>query len=273
MLYRDTLLAGYRVNVMSTKKQAVTTKAKKLKKPGVVEKGHRIMIAALLKGTWRAGEKLPTESELRVIMGGVSRWCVREVLKPLRRAGAVRTVDGVASWVTDDFEPHMLRGDPNNVIRLSRKEFHDMLEFRQNVELICVELAASRATPDDIADIGRALDAMMANKHDHRLYSIADCEFHFAVMQAAHNTVFTKALNAIQGEYQAYLEELNAVEISTESIVAHGQLYQALKNHNSAAAVEAMKEILTLAETAITVVDANKEKDETAGTSTVLLSE
>lgn len=231
------------------------------------------MIAALLKGTWKQSEKLPTENELREIMGNVSRWCVREVLERLRRIGVVRTVDGSASWVTDDFEPHMLRGDPNNVIRLSRKEFHDMLEFRQNVELICVGLAASRATEDDIADIGRALDAMMANKQDHRLYSIADCEFHFAVIQAAHNTIFTKALNAVQGEYQAYLEELNEVEISTESIVAHAQLYQALKNHNADAAVQAMKDILTLAQAAIAVVDENKEKNAKAGTSPLILSE
>ena len=260
VLYSQSLLAGCQVDIMNEKTQKKSNKAQKqkFKKPSVVDDAYRILAVGLIERRWQPGEKLPKEHALEGMLG-ISRGSVREALKRLRKTGAIETLDGQGSWVSKDFEPHMLRGDPDYVIRLSREEFHDMIEFRQNVELKCVELAAMRATEEDITAIERALNAMMANRHDYKMYSLAESEFHLAVMRAAHNTIFTKAINAISGEYQAYLEELNEPGIPTESVMAHGRLYEALKQHDAAATSKAMAEIMKYARQAGEVVEKNRE--------------
>lgn len=267
MLYSPALLACDRVKVMSKKDNKMndtgSTAKRSRNSPGVAKATHRQIKIWLIEGRWGPEDRLPSEAELTKELG-VSRNSLQKALKWLNDAGAIITLKGSGSWVSKDFAPYMLRDDPNLVVRLNSEEFKYMLEFRQSVELHGVGLAAIRATRADLLAISRALDAMKASMSDAPAYSRAESEFHFAVVEATHNVIYIRAMNAIRGDYLACLDELNGADISADSLVAHDELLQALKNNDPEAATRAMQRILILSGLADQAIKAKRAMSDKA---------
>ncbi|WMY72521.1 FCD domain-containing protein [Buttiauxella selenatireducens] len=232
-------------------------KNEKHKEPGVAKRAYKQLKTWLIAGRWKPEDCLPSEAILSQELG-VSRNSLQTALKLLNTTGAIETVKGSGSHVNKDFAPYMLRDDTNLVIRLKPREFSDMLEFRQNVELQCAGLAAARATRGDMVALTRALKAMKAQQHDPTEFSKAESEFHFALIDATHNTIWIRAMNAIRGDYHAYLAELNEGGVFAENVVAHEALYLALKDQDSDAALRAMTTVLAQAAHTSDIVAQNR---------------
>lgn len=182
---------------------------------------------------------------------------MRSAVQRFRDLGIVVTRQGSGSYVSDHFTPRMLSNDPRPIMHLSREEFHDMMIFRQTVEL-----AVTHATDEDILQPEQALNNMLINKGDYKKYSEADYAFHLAIVRASHKSVFYNVMNSIKDIYYYYLEELNrALGITLESVEAHIKVYMSIKNRDASTAVKVLNEAMSENVTAIDKIKAKTDRD------------
>lgn len=206
----------------------------------IAEAVYQKMQKKILDGEWPKGDKLPSEFELSEIFN-VSRTSIRSAVQKLRNLGLIYTKHGKGSFVSSEFDSFEMLYQNRPILHLTKKEFMDMMFFRQSVEFKCIELAVENATPEDILAIEDALNRMLVSKNDYKKYSQADLDFHMAIIHAAHNKVFSHTIKYIKDMYYFYLEELNRVlGITLESIDAHIKIFMAIKNHD----VETAKQCL-----------------------------
>jgi len=112
---------------------------------------------AIELGLLSHGERLPSESEM-ARQFGVATVTAREALEALREKGLVETRRGRdgGSFVTADGEFDLVL--ERRLRELSRVELRDMGAYYSAIAAMAAELAADRATSDDIDQLDRAID-------------------------------------------------------------------------------------------------------------------
>lgn len=151
------------------------------------------LISRIDAGIYRPGEKLPSSQQLCDEFG-VSRTVVREAIGSLKLGGRVSSRQGSGVFVVQQEGKSEFRIDKIDSIRTAMQT----LELRYAVELQTAALAASRRTPEDLADIARAyasLENVASGDADKQAQ--ADLDFHLAIARATHNPRFTEFLEAI----------------------------------------------------------------------------
>jgi DNA-binding FadR family transcriptional regulator len=142
-------------------------------------------------GELRVGDKLPSERDLAVQME-ISRPTLREAVRVLGDAGVleVRRGPGGGMFVASDVVP----------VELVRQRSWDrldevapVLEARRMIEPGVAQLAAQRATPEDLAALERSIAAMRAivergyGAEDEDRFLQLDMQFHLALARASGN--------------------------------------------------------------------------------------
>ena len=108
-------------------------------------------------GTFRPGERLPTEDRLAAAHG-VSRTVVREAVHQLKSRGLLRSRQGSGVYVTDAPPGHALTLDLSVIGSLD--DVMRIREVRRALEAETAALAAQRATAAQVAELRRALRAI-----------------------------------------------------------------------------------------------------------------
>jgi GntR family transcriptional regulator, transcriptional repressor for pyruvate dehydrogenase complex len=149
------------------------------------------------KGVLKPGERLPGHRELAASFS-VSVGSVREAISMLTSTGLVETRAGRGTFVADGATGVQLEASPLHVTPtlpvLDRRAVEELIEAREVLELQIAELAARRATLEQIEELRRradALDEAAANPND---YPDADVEFHLALAEAAGNRFLLRAM-------------------------------------------------------------------------------
>lgn len=144
----------------------------------------------LLDGTWGAGERLPAERRLSEMLG-VSRNSVREAVLGLKARGLLESRPGSGVFVTERLQAAIV--SPWRQLIVNHPDLRwDTLEFRRELEAATAHYAALRATEEDLstlASIVERLDGAYISgdkPEEHR----ADADFHGAIAQASHNSMF-----------------------------------------------------------------------------------
>ncbi|MBP2626855.1 MAG: GntR domain protein [Firmicutes bacterium] len=205
----------------------------------------------IIDGKLQPGDKLMSERELAETLG-VSRASVREAFSALEIMGIITIHPGEGSFVRQVsyegmLEPlsFLLQIDIDNVMQL--------LEVRKILEVEIAALAAVRATEEDVEDIRRALNKMVDEVNSGEVGDVADAEFHFAVVKAAHNPILVTLINTISdlmaktvrfSRRRIFLVE-NMPTILYDS---HCLIFQAIVDKKSQQAGRLMHEHLTLVE-------------------------
>jgi GntR family transcriptional repressor for pyruvate dehydrogenase complex len=206
---------------------------KTIEKQNIVDEVYDQMKTNILSGSWKPGDKIPSENQL-CQMFNVSRVSVRSAIQKLRAIGIINTRQGQGSFVSQSINDKMV----DNFIpkmKLSEKEILDMSEFRETIEFKCIELAVQRADEEDMLQIENALNKMIANKEDYKKYSEADFEFHLAIAKASKNDILYMVMRNTKDVFYHYLEELNRVlGVHEDSLQGHIEQFQALRNKDSA---------------------------------------
>ncbi|MFM9282175.1 FadR/GntR family transcriptional regulator [Paenibacillus jiagnxiensis] len=211
-----------------------------VRKDNIVNRVFEQMNELIRSGEWKAGSKIPSESSL-CEMFQVSRVSVRSAIQKLRDMGVVTTYQGRGTFVSEIPGEFTLL-DSGPIMRMSEKEFLDMMEFRKTLEFRSIELAAQNATDEDYEQLERILDEMINNRGNYKKYTEADFEFHLAIAKASKNEVFYKVTKGIKELFYFYLEELNRVfGIPLESIEVHINLLRALQRRDSVAAQDILQ--------------------------------
>lgn len=186
------------------------------------------MIAETLKqqiteGTYRAGDKLPTEPELMKTFG-VGRSSVREAVKLLVNMGVVRVQQGSGTFVAVPSN----NDDVN--IKMSTADRTELDEVRKILDIAIVEKAVARRTEKDIERMRASLEKRKVNAKKGLLEECieADLNFHIAIADAAHNRILADIYRSAATHL---LSEFNRIYDGTDCFINSQTSHEKLLKH------------------------------------------
>ena len=163
----------------------------------------------IIAGSLRPGDRL-VERELAERFG-VSRVPVREAIRALVAEGFV----------------HFETPRRTVVRRLTPTDVQELFELREALEVYAAGLAASRATPEDLAEVEELLDraAAATEAGDAEVITDVNSRLHDRIMAMAGNTLLTAALEPVAGRLR-WMTRRN--EEWPQLLVEHRELYEAI---------------------------------------------
>ena len=142
-------------------------------------------------GVYGRGDQLPTEKDL-IEEFNVSRTVVREAIANLKASGLVATRQGKGAFVLDEGVRSFTI--PDDKLALA-SDLLEALEVRIAIESEAAALAARRRTPEQLAAIRAACDAMDAALARGEETTSLDLAFHRAIAEATVNRHFVGLFN------------------------------------------------------------------------------
>lgn len=226
-----------------------------VRRPRVQREIVRAIAGDILSGRYPAGGALPRENDL-CAEHGVSRTVIREVLKVLEAKGLVdcrprvgTTVRAADDWNILDAQVIEWLGPRLAETGLIRA----ILETRRSIEPMAAELAAGRASLQEIADLEAAWRAMAEAGTDIDRFSDADLAFHQQLLIASHNRVFRQFGALMQAALKFVLTASNeSVDDLRIAVEKHGHLVEALRMRDGASAHQAALALIDQAERDLT---------------------
>ncbi len=204
--------------------------------------------SAILEGKLKPGEKLPAEREMMKELG-VSRIPIREALKLLANMGFVETRQGGGSYVRSLLADRVR--DPLNLIMKDNAEkIFELLEVRREIETWSAYYAAQKATPEDIAALGRMIEETKTYCDNGKAPPARlDADFHLAIAHASHNTIrahLTHTIYDVFSEYFNFLIENVCFNEKYQHTIygQHERIYNAISRRDGEMAREAIVEHL-----------------------------
>lgn len=186
------------------------------------------MIAETLKqqiteGTYRVGDKLPTEPELMKTFG-VGRSSIREAVKLLVNMGVVRVQQGSGTFVAVPSN----NDDVN--IKMSTADRTELDEVRKILDIAIVEKAVARRTEKDIERMRASLEKRKVNAEKGLLEECieADLNFHIAIADAAHNRILADIYRSAATHL---LSEFNRIYNGTDCFINSQTSHEKLLKH------------------------------------------
>jgi len=119
------------------------------------------LVEQIVGGRWQAGDRLPPEPALAELLG-VSRSSVREAIRRLQAQGIVRVVHGRGTFVLEARPSLLVPAQIVDLIVRSPENVEEVHEARRALELGLTELAARRATGEDVEELRRIVDESRA---------------------------------------------------------------------------------------------------------------
>ncbi|WCC81030.1 FCD domain-containing protein [Cutibacterium equinum] len=211
--------------------------------------GARIVSGDVAPGTAMRLEELDAEF-------GVSRSVTREAVKLLEALHMVRARRRIGIVVTDESEwdvsspaviEWFLAGPRRD------EEITWISELRSAVEPLAAELAAQRATREEMTTLALAVTGMISAAVDGDLdeYLRCDIDFHTTLLQASHNPLVASHVKVIAAVLEGRTH-LMPFQPKQEAIGFHRSIADAVATHDPEAAAEAMRQIVREAHQAMT---------------------
>jgi len=187
----------------------------------------------------KPGDKLPPERELAEKLS-ISRGSLREAFRVLESRGLIKSKPGGGRYIRE-IRKNGHNNTENIILSLEKSSILELLEAREMFEVKIAEVAAQRATPEDIDLIEKALNRMSKEEIDKHKKTESDTEFHLAIAGASHNFVFVNII-------KLHLDLLKETRGKTWQIPGrreeqreeHQAIFRAIKEHNNKKAGEAM---------------------------------
>lgn len=196
------------------------------RRTNLVEQLTDALRSEISSGNLRAGDRLPTESELGV-SAGVSRTVVREAVAALRAEGLIGTRQGAGAFVLTPI-PRMRW--TNNIETATVEDILHVLELRLAIEVEAARLAAVRRTERDLEVLKSAIGEFSELRKRGEETIHADARFHEALAHATHNPRFLPFLKDL-GEFAFPRRHLPASIRNTAA--SNDQLLLAEQEHRS----------------------------------------
>jgi DNA-binding FadR family transcriptional regulator len=185
-----------------------------------------ILCGAVMPGGWL----MPQPELARQLGVGLST--VREAVKGLTLLGVLSPQPGRGTYVNDDALP-LLRMLNLLKTRLSDLDLETLYETRALLEVTITELAAERATQDQINQIAAALDRMRAAGDDDHAFHEADLAFHLAVAAAARNPLLEQFFHITANLMTAVNEQFSGIPGMKEAgLQLQAEIYAAICVHD-----------------------------------------
>ena len=120
-----------------------------------------------------------------------------------------------------------------------------MFEARLALEMSIAGLAAERASSEDMAQLAEEIAGMYASLESPEQYLVHDMQFHQTVAAASGNRILTALMNMVATILFDYRSKTvkRATDLK-QSAEQHHNIYRAIRDRNSEAARQAMREHL-----------------------------
>lgn len=184
---------------------------------------------AILKGELKPGERL-MELQLASKLG-VSRTPIREAIRMLQQEGLAVTIPR--------------RGA--EVAKMTEKNMEDVLQIREALEILAVQLACEKVTKQQIVHLGEAVEEFerAVKTGDLKQITQSDIDFHDKIYEAADNPKLVNLLNNIREQIYRYrVEYLKEEENYPNLIEEHRKIFAGLENRDKNFVTEMTKKHL-----------------------------
>jgi len=201
----------------------------------------------ILDGSLRAGDRLPSERKLAERLH-VSRGSLREAILTLESLGLVEPRQGDGT-VVRELSAAPLVTSLSAMLVQKKALVSELLEFRLMIEPTLAARAAANATQEEIAHLEDILALQKAKVERGEMAIDEDSKFHYAIAQAARNSVVLKVLDV----FMDYLRESRERSLQVEgrlqkSLNDHRRILNAIAQTNPVAAEKAMRRHITTIE-------------------------
>jgi len=202
---------------------------RKIQKQSVTEDVESQLRDAILTGALAPGESL-AEARLGAQLG-VSRASIRQAKFQLMNEGLL------------EFDE---RGTAT-VRQLTLSDAHEIVEFRQVLELAAIRLACTRFSQDTVAALEENI-RQTEQESDLLKLTLLDIAFHEAIIHSAGNSRLVDAWRALRPQLELWLAGMHrrhsdlTARTCEETVASHRQLLAALKSGDPEVAESAMSE-------------------------------
>ena len=199
---------------------------------------------AILSGTFRRGDKLPSEVELSQSFS-VSRTTVREALRSLASEGLISKMPGASGGsfvqVVDHQSLGLLLGETmQTTLRFGSINHDEVASVRRMLEIPSASLAAEHRADADL----ELLDNILARQKGLTVESPEvpglDVGFHAAIAEASKNRVLSSFVSALHRVTRPVRFLDLSPEIGKATVAQHAAIVRAIKDASSEAAAQAM---------------------------------
>ena len=205
--------------------------------------------AAILSGTLRGGDRLPSEAALAQQFG-VGRTTVREALRSLVAQGLIETSPGARGGSFVRTIDHSALGSAlvdsvGRLLALGSIRFDEVAITRQYLEIPSVRLAAEHRTEQDLAELTGVLELQKSISVDDPRVPKLDEQFHGTIARASGNRVLASFVGALHltTEPVHYLDL--SPEVGRTTVRQHQRIVAAIADRDPVEAEAAMVEHLT----------------------------
>ncbi|MCY0096954.1 FadR/GntR family transcriptional regulator [Hoeflea ulvae] len=209
----------------------------------VEELGRRIV-----NDVYPQGEPIPTEPELAESLG-VSRTTIRDAIKVLSGKGMIRTARRYGTKVRPISEWHLLDSDVISWHEPTHSRLGQM--FVETTELRCIfepaaaELAAQRATPEQVRNILESAHALLPGTLSTTELYAEDSRFHCTILDATCNLMMRQLrpmiISILRISYEFGVQTENG---GTPFREGHIRVAEAIRDRNGALARHEMEHML-----------------------------
>lgn len=199
---------------------------------------------AILKGELKPGERL-MEIQLADKLG-VSRTPIREAIHMLEQEGLVVTMPRKGA----------------EVAKMTLKDMEDVLEIREALDELAVQLACQRITEEQLLLLEERKQAFEhgLKSGNVKLIAEADVNFHDVIYEATGNPKLMNLLSNLREQIYRYrVEYLKAVENYPILIEEHEKIYKSLSERYEQEAMLAIREHVRNQATAVKEVIVKQE--------------
>ncbi|MDR3588691.1 MAG: FadR/GntR family transcriptional regulator [Negativicutes bacterium] len=173
-----------------------------IKKTNMCDQIVEEITAAIVDGRLKVGDQLPNEREMAKLYG-VSRVPLREALRSLGRMGIIETKHGIGTFVKE-VTSTPLTNELSSYLYLQENPVIEILQLRRLLEVESARMAAEKASQQDLEKLRTA--ELVAKEELFKLregqgssFYTADLNYHLAIAEASHNSLFVQFINSIHG--------------------------------------------------------------------------
>jgi DNA-binding FadR family transcriptional regulator len=202
---------------------------------------------AIMSGEVKLGEKLPSEQSLAQQFG-VSRNILREALRAVKARGLLDVRNGDGTYISRPDSADL--GDMlNRVVTLSDSTINHYYEIRFTLEVKACELAAQRATREDLRELESLVSRMGKNGAIKEKVTQLDYEFHLGVARATKNPLFPSFLQPLKKLMTGmFYYAFPSTEGRHDALRCHLEIVDAIRRKDPALAGAAMRRHLESSE-------------------------
>jgi len=195
----------------------------------------------IFDGIIKPGEMLPSRKELADQYDvGIST--IHEAVKSLHSVGLVESRPGKGTWVRKDAMNSVIH--PSFITnRFGALDVDTIYEARLMMEVSLAELAARKATPEEIRNIRRAFDASQEVIDDDEEFARRDWEFHMAIAKAGKNRLIETFYNLSREMLLEFIIDIIKLPtVKEDALGYHRKQVEAMEKHDVQGSCEAAKE-------------------------------